>query len=369
MQTALSTTPARTEEMAVIHRIFRSGFPMTAVLVRQTPEGATARSEPIAAHLDFLLNGLHHHHSSEDAEIWPRLLDRAAPQAELITRMEGQHELVAERSEQVRTALESWRRSASDGELLATALDEFTAALVVHLDDEEANVVPLIRAHITAEEWNRFGQQSFEKFTNAEKLVANGTLEEVATPEEFTWFLGNLPLPIKLMWRLVGPRKHARYMRRVVGTDPAKGDRAPKPLMKKVLRAANGIGVSLYRRTNGRIGGKAKGTSVLLLTVAGRRTGTPFTVAVSYFLHDGDFIVCGSAGGMKHEPQWIRNLKAAGEARIQIGSEIHVVDGRVTDAIERDELWRSVVLPQAPFFAKYAEKSGRVIPVARLTLR
>ena len=106
MQTeARAVAPARTEEMAVIHRIFRRGFPMIAELVRQTPAGATARSEPIAAHLDFLLNGLHNHHSGEDENLWPRLLERAAPQAELITRMEAQHELVAERSERVRTAV------------------------------------------------------------------------------------------------------------------------------------------------------------------------------------------------------------------------------------------------------------------------
>ena len=159
MQTeaARSAAPARTEEMAVIHRIFRRGFPMMAELVRQTPTDATARSEPIAAHLDFL-------------------------------------------------------------QALATALDEFTAALVGHLDDEEAHVVPLLRVHITADEWTRFGQETFEKFTNPEKLVATGTLEEVATPEEARWFLGDLPLPIKLMWRHLGRRKYARYMRRVVGT-------------------------------------------------------------------------------------------------------------------------------------------------------
>ncbi len=220
MQTeARSAAPARTEEMAVIHRIFRRGFPMMAELVRQTPVGDTARSEPIAAHLDFLLNGLHNHHSGEDESIWPRLLERVALQTELITRMEKQHEVVAERSERVRTLLETWRRSPADSQALATALDEFTAALVVHLDEEEAYVVPLIRAHITAEEWTRFGQETFEKFTNPEKLVATGTLEDVATPEEASWFIGDLPLPIKLMWRLLGRRKYARYMQRVQGTD------------------------------------------------------------------------------------------------------------------------------------------------------
>jgi len=99
---ARSAAPARTEEMAVIHRIFRRGFPMMAELVRQAPVGATARSQPIAAHLDFLLNGLHNHHSGEDENVWPLLLERAALQTELITRMEQQHKVVAERSERVR---------------------------------------------------------------------------------------------------------------------------------------------------------------------------------------------------------------------------------------------------------------------------
>ncbi len=101
MHAGVPSVPARTEEMAVIHRIFRRGFPMMAELVRQTPTGATARSEPIAAHLDFLLNALHNHHSGEDDKIWPRLLERAAPQAELIARMEQQHEVVAERAQRV----------------------------------------------------------------------------------------------------------------------------------------------------------------------------------------------------------------------------------------------------------------------------
>jgi len=207
--------PARTEEMAVIHRIFRHGFPMMAELVRRTPAGDTARSEPVAAHLEFLLNSLHNHHTGEDENIWPRLLERAAPKAEMITRMETQHQVVAERSERLHTLQASWRRTPTDGAELATALDDFTGALVEHLDDEEAHVVPLIRAHITAAEWTRFGQETFEKFTNAEKLIATGVLEDVATPEEAAWFTGDLPLPIKLMWRFLGRRKYTRYIQQV----------------------------------------------------------------------------------------------------------------------------------------------------------
>jgi deazaflavin-dependent oxidoreductase (nitroreductase family) len=139
--------------------------------------------------------------------------------------------------------------------------------------------------------------------------------------------------------------------------------------MKLALRAAGTTAVWLYRRTGGRIGGTAKGTQVLLLTVVGRKTGRPFTVPVSYFRHGSDYLVTGSAGGMKHDPQWIRNLKAAGQAEIEIGRERVAVDGRVTSGAERDELWRGVVLAQAPFFTEYEQKSGRVIPVATLVPR
>ena len=212
-----SAARGRTEEMAVIHRIYRRGFPMVADLVRRTPAGDATRAESIAAHVDFLLNSLLHHHSGEDQNIWPRLLERAAPHAEWINRMETQHEVVDERSEQVRTLLEDWRKDPADGTELAAVLDEFIDALVEHLDDEEVHVVPLILAHITAAEWEQFGQDTFEKFTNPEKLIATGVLEDVATPEEVDWFVGELPLPIKLMWRYIGRRRYDRYIARVRG--------------------------------------------------------------------------------------------------------------------------------------------------------
>lgn len=224
MRTTTALAPAHAEEMAVVHRVFRRGFPMVARLVRCTPPGATGRSQVVSEHLDFLLNGLHHHHSGEDENIWPLLLERSALQAALVNRMEAQHETVAGRSTRVRSLLAGWRESATNGEPLAAAIDDLTEALVEHLDAEEAHVVPLIRTHITSEEWDRFGQETFEKFTNAEKLTATGTLEDIATPEEAAWFTSGLPVPIKVMWRLAGKRKYALHRhgaRRVARPTPA----------------------------------------------------------------------------------------------------------------------------------------------------
>jgi hypothetical protein len=55
------------------------------------------------------------------------------------------------------------------------------------------------------------------------------------------------------------------------------------------------------------------------------------------------------------------------ERSIQIGADRHEVKARITEGAQRDELWQSVVVERAPTFAKYEERSGRVIPIAVLT--
>ena len=140
-----------------------------------------------------------------------------------------------------------------------------------------------------------------------------------------------------------------------------------KPVVQRIVSTANRVAVALYRRSGGRVGGKARGgVPVLLLTVPGRRTGTPRTTPVSYFEHEGGYLVAATAGGSKHDPQWFRNVRAAPRAHVEIGTRHEDVEVRVLSGEERDRAWRDVVLARAPSFAPYEEKSGRVIPLAVL---
>ena len=101
-----------------------------------------------------------------------------------------------------------------------------------------------------------------------------------------------------------------------------------KPAARKAVRTATELNVWLYRRTNGRVGGRGMGgLPLLLLTVPGRRTKTPYTVPVVYFEHDGKHLVVGTGmGGSKETPQWFRNLTAAGAGRIRVGDQVHDVE-------------------------------------------
>ena len=137
---------------------------------------------------------------------------------------------------------------------------------------------------------------------------------------------------------------------------------------RNLFRLANTVNVAVYRWSNGRLMSTAVNKSpVLLLTVAGRRSGTPRTQPVAYFPRNGGWAVVGSAGGDAAEPQWFRNLRAADHASVQMGTEHHDVAVRVLEGQERDEAFAAIV-ERAPGFAKYETKSqGRPMPVALLT--
>src|SRR4029077_3852334 len=106
-------TQPNTHEMVVIHRIFRREFPLLAGVVRRTSTGDARRAAPIAGHIEFCLTSLHHHHSAEDEYLWPKLLERARPHADLVHRMEAQHQAVAACSEQTRRLAGRWQQAAA----------------------------------------------------------------------------------------------------------------------------------------------------------------------------------------------------------------------------------------------------------------
>ena len=142
------------------------------------------------------------------------------------------------------------------------------------------------------------------------------------------------------------------------------------PVLRKAVRTGTKANVWLYRGTNGRAGGRGIGRlPLLLLTVPGRRSGTPHTVPVAYLDHNGDYLVVGTGmGGSRATPQWFLNLCAAGKGRIRIGGRDRDVDARLLSGAERDKLWPQIAA-RAPHFAKWQARTGRALPVAVLTVR
>ncbi|GAA3229157.1 hypothetical protein GCM10017691_20970 [Pseudonocardia petroleophila] len=210
-------------DMPIIHRIFRRQFAEVRALLPGVPATDAVRVGAVADHLGFLLDSLHMHHTTEDDLIWPKLLDRVGRDAPLVERMAAQHQGIDGSVAQVRAARSAWHSdpAPTTSAALADRIGEFLAVLDEHLDDEEQAVVPLIDRHLTAAELQEVGERGFEKFTPAQRWIALGQLLEVATPAEAATFLDDLPLPIKVLWRMVGRRRYHRYITAVRGERPS----------------------------------------------------------------------------------------------------------------------------------------------------
>lgn len=211
------------KEMPIIHRIFRRQFAEVRELVQAAPQGEVRRVGAIADHLEFLLDGLHMHHTTEDDLIWPTLLASGELDTSLVERMQDQHEGIDPLVAVVRAGLPAWRAgpTPATSSLLADRIGELLVVLQAHLDEEEQVVVPMIDQCLTEAQWQEVGQRAFEKFTPAQRWIATGQLVEVATPEEVAMMFGKLPPPVKVLWRLIGRRKYRRYITAVRGGQAA----------------------------------------------------------------------------------------------------------------------------------------------------
>jgi iron-sulfur cluster repair protein YtfE (RIC family) len=223
----MTETPGRTQtdiltdvsDMAVVHRAFRREFGLLPGLVRRVAPGDTARAAVLAAHARLLLTSLHLHHTSEDELLWPKLLDRCPPDAELVERMEAQHEAVAAAIDRLGPALDRFEAEARPAvaEEVATAVEQMGAALVEHLDEEERHILPIAARHVTQAEWDQLGDHSLAGMDRRDLPILMGAVAEEATPEEAAHLLAKLPLPVRLLARLVFLPRYRRYIRTVRG--------------------------------------------------------------------------------------------------------------------------------------------------------
>ena len=104
----------------------------------------------------------------------------------------------------------------------------------------------------------------------------------------------------------------------------------------------------------------------LALTVPGRKSGIPRTTPLLCVPHEDSWLVAGSYFGGPDMPLWVANLRATDRARVRVDGRDHEVTRVEVEGEDRAAMWR-VMLATWPNFAKYEERTDRLIPVFRLT--
>ena len=124
--------------------------------------------------------------------------------------------------------------------------------------------------------------------------------------------------------------------------------------------------VRRYRESGGEVGHEwREGSTVLLLTTTGRRTGEPRTTPLIY-AQDGDrYVIVASKGGAPEHPGWYENLQKTPEVELQVLGEVFPARARTAAGDERERLWRKANQVW-PHYDEYATKTDREIPVVVL---
>jgi deazaflavin-dependent oxidoreductase (nitroreductase family) len=123
------------------------------------------------------------------------------------------------------------------------------------------------------------------------------------------------------------------------------------------------------RAHDGRVtSGPLAGHPLLIMISTGARSGQPRRAILTWSRDRGDYIVAGTAGGAPTTPSWVENVRRNPEVEVEIANRTFRATARVEDGPERDRLWQQHV-DALPHFAEYPKKSGRVIPMIRLSPR
>jgi deazaflavin-dependent oxidoreductase (nitroreductase family) len=117
-----------------------------------------------------------------------------------------------------------------------------------------------------------------------------------------------------------------------------------------------------YLESGGTEGYEWRGTTILLLTTTGRKTGTQHRTALIYRADGDNFVIVASKGGAPKHPAWYLNLQANPDVRVQVKEDEFAGRTRLAEGAERERLWK-LMTEVWPDYDNYQQKTDREIPV------
>lgn len=201
---------ADTSNMVVVHSAIRRDLVRIRLLLDGPEATRPATRRLLARHLRWFLDFLDHHHTAEDAWLWPVL--RARGQAQVADAMEGGHARLAPAVAALRTALDPYETGRAAPATLASAVDELATLLAVHLAQEEERAMPLANRLVTRREWMSFEKEGALKGRSMRELgwdanwIMDGTTPPAAPAVPAGGSPAGPPAGVRALRRRLSPR-------------------------------------------------------------------------------------------------------------------------------------------------------------------
>ena len=173
-QAAAPEGPVDMFMMYLMHHAFRRDLTAFAAAVPHTPVDDLVTWQALADRWTLFAEALHHHHSGEDAWLWPALLDVAADTDRgTLEAMEAEHEDIDPLLEAAAAGFD--RMAAGGGEderaALAVRLVAARECLGRHLVHEETDAMRVLQEHFSQADWDALDEK-FREGVTFRKVVA-----------------------------------------------------------------------------------------------------------------------------------------------------------------------------------------------------
>ena len=89
------TAPADTRMMGIVHRALLRDLARARVVLTNTAPPPDSQRKAVAEHLLWMMRFLHHHHTGEDAGLYPMVRERNQAAADLLDAMNSDHDAIA----------------------------------------------------------------------------------------------------------------------------------------------------------------------------------------------------------------------------------------------------------------------------------
>jgi hemerythrin-like domain-containing protein len=188
-QTAAHPGPVDMTMMYVMHHAFRRDLATLAAAAATTPATDRRAWVALAERWELFSETLHHHHSGEDAGLWPALLERAdVDERVVLEAMEAEHadidpllEACADGFARLTAQTDEPARAA-----LAVRLVAAREHLAAHLRHEETEAIAIIQRRLTQAEWEAIDEEHFKSDLSFGQIV-----------RMVPWVLDGLPADVR----------------------------------------------------------------------------------------------------------------------------------------------------------------------------
>jgi hypothetical protein len=216
-QTAAPEGPVDLHAMFVMHHAFRRDLAAFAAAAEATPATDREAWRRLQRRWELFSTVLHHHHSGEDAGLWPVLLERSdeAGRATLEA-MEAEHAEIDPLLAGCADGFDRMAQAADDDarRALAVRLVATRERLAEHLRHEETEALVLVQQHLTEQEWRDLEQEHFRSDLSPKELFTIVAWAAYGIgDQQRREVLEKTGLPFVVLWRL-GRSRFARSERR-----------------------------------------------------------------------------------------------------------------------------------------------------------